>query len=408
MSAGSQPSVAETRADMSGRSAQSHADSRHLGICHIASGDRWAGAEVQLLTLLKGLQQIPDVRLCAIFLNEGRPASEARRIGIEVCVLDESELSFFRILAGAGRFLAGKDIQVLHSHRYKENLLAAFLARRYRVPVHVSTYHGAPEPFTGWRGLKQGAIQLLDRQVSLHMTDRIISVSEELRASLLRRVPANKVVMIHNGIDDAAVSSRLTATEAKQRLGIPADSPVIGTAGRLEPVKRLEIFLNAAQSIGREMPNAKFLIAGDGTEAARLRSLAASLGFRERVLFLGQRDDIYDVIRAMDIFVFCSDHEGLPMALLETLYLGVPVVARPVGGIAEVIQDGTSGVFVHSADPSELASACVALLRDALRREALTRAGIAIVARAFTSRHSAEQTAALYRSLSGNARASVR
>jgi L-malate glycosyltransferase len=387
--------VAETR------SGSAPASAAVLGVCHIASGDRWAGAEVQLTALLKGLRGSPDLRPCAIFLNEGRPAEEARQIGIDVCVFDEAQQGFFQILSGASRHLAGRNVQVLHSHRYKENLLAALLARRCHVPVHVSSQHGAPEPFKGWRGLKQGAIQTLDRQVALRATDRVISVSDELRAQLTKRLPQGKVVTIHNGIDEDRVVSRFTAGEAKQRLGIPEDCSVVGTVGRLDPIKRLDIFLNAARHIGQALPNARFVIAGDGSEAPRLRDLTASLGLGERVLFLGHRNDVYDVLRAMDIFVLCSDHEGLPMALLETLYLEVPVVARPVGGIAEVIQDGVSGVWVPSAEPADLASACISLLRDDSRRSRLARAGAAVIAKEFTARHTAEQTAALYRLLSG-------
>jgi len=370
-----------------------------LGVCHIASGDRWAGAEVQLSALLKGLRQNPDMRLCAIFLNEGRPAEEARQIGIDVCVFDEARQSFFRILSGAGSFLAKRNVRVLHSHRYKENLLAALLARRFHVPAHVSSQHGLPEPFKGWRGLKQRAIQALDRQVALRATDRVISVSDELRARLTCSLPKSKVITIHNGIDEDKVFSRFTAAEAKRRLSIPTDCAVIGTAGRLEPIKRLDILLTAAKQIGNTLPNTRFVIAGDGTEASRLRDLTVRLGLKERVLFLGHRDDIYDVVRAMDIFVFCSDHEGLPMALLETLYLGIPVVARPVGGIAEVIQDGISGVWVPSAEPVDLASACISLLREESRRNSLARAGAEVIAKKFTSRLTALQTAALYYSL---------
>jgi glycosyltransferase involved in cell wall biosynthesis len=369
-------------------------------VCHIASGDRWAGAEVQLTAMLQGLRQIPDLTVCAIFLNEGRAAEEARQIGIDVCVFDETQQSFFRILSRAGRFLAGKNVRVLHSHRYKENLLAALLARRCHVPVHVSSQHGAPEPFTGWRGLKHGAIQALDRQVALRATDRIISVSNELRLQLARSFPESKVITIHNGIAESKVFSRFTTMEAKQRLGIPADCAVIGTAGRLDPIKRLDILLAAAKQIGNTLPNTRFVIAGDGTEASRLQDQAASLGLDKDVLFLGHRDDIYDVIRAMDIFVLCSDHEGLPMALLEALHLGAPVVARPVGGIAEVIRDGVSGVWVPSAEPADLASACIALLRDDSRRNRLARAGAAVVAKEFTASHTARQMADLYRSLS--------
>jgi glycosyltransferase involved in cell wall biosynthesis len=87
------------------------------------------------------------------------------------------------------------------------------------------------------------------------------------------------------------------------------------------------------------------------------------------------------------------------MALLEALHLGVPVVARPVGGIAEVIEDGESGVCVQSASPEELAQACLLLLVDDVRRDQIARVGMAVVTKAFTVRHTAEQTAALYRSL---------
>lgn len=375
------------------------APARAIRVCHIASGDRWAGAEVQLSNLLRALERIEGVTRCAIFLNEGRPADEARKLGMEVCVLDEARFGFFDILARAGEFLAGKKIDVLHSHRYKENLLAAMLARRCHIPVHVSSQHGAAEPFKGWRGLKQAAIQALDRQVALHATDCIVSVSEELRKQLIRGIPASKVVTIHNGIDEAAVFSPFSPREAKERLGLAPDTPVVGMAGRLEPIKRLDIFLRAAAQISNEMSNAQFAIAGDGSELPRLRELAASLGIADRVLFLGHREDVYDVIRALDIFVFCSDHEGLPMALLETLYLETPVVARPVGGIAEVIEDGVSGVCVRSAEPSDLAAACAALLRDEPPRRHLAQAGRAAVIREFTARHAAEQTAALYRSL---------
>jgi len=399
LSVGSQHSVTEAGASRARTSAPVGA--AKLGVCHIASGDRWAGAEVQLTALLKGLWQSPDLKLFAIFLNEGRLADEVRKIGIDVCVFDEAEQSFFQILSGAVRFLVGKNVQVLHSHRYKENLLAAVLVRRCHVPIHVCSRHGAPEPFKGWRGLKQGAIQALDRQVALRATDCVISVSNELRAQLTSGLTTTKVVTIHNGIDEDKVFSRFTKSEAKQRLGVSPGCAIIGTAGRLDPVKRLDIFLNATKQIADALPDTRFVIAGDGAETSRLQDLAARVGLSEQIQFLGHRDDIYDVIRAMDIFVLCSEHEGLPMALLEALYLGVPVVARPVGGIVEVIQDGVSGVWLPSAEPVDLASACISLLCDESRRDSLAQAGAAVVARGFTARHTVEQTRALYRSLSG-------
>jgi L-malate glycosyltransferase len=369
-------------------------------VCHVASGDRWAGAEVQLATLLKALARRKDLGVSAIFLNEGRLAEEARQCGMDISVVPESQCSFFQILSKAARFLNGRKVQILHSHRYKENLLAALLARRCGVRFHVCSSHGAPEPFTGWQGYKQGLTQALDRLVTRYSTDSVVSVSEELRRQLTRYLPANKVVTIYNGVDARNVFSTLTVSEAKQRLGVPADCWAIGTAGRLDPVKRLDIFLAAAQQIATSKPNTRFVIAGEGKEESSLRALARALGVQDRVLFLGHRSDIYDVLRAMDIFVLCSDHEGLPMALLEALYLSVPVVARPVGGVAEVVHDGVNGIWVGSSEPSALAVACLELLSDDTRRTLLARVGAKVIAEKFTADRSADQVAHLYRSLS--------
>lgn len=397
MSAGNPPGAVEA---VSSTELNRPVSSGKMEVCHVASGDRWAGAEVQLAMLLKALQRKKDLNVTAIFLNDGRLADEARQSGIEVCVFSEAKQNFFQILSGATRFLQAKNIEILHSHRYKENLLAALLARRCRVPIHVSSRHGAPEPFVGWRRYKQAMSEGLDRWVVRYSADCVVSVSEELRRQLARYLPADKLITIYNGIDEEKVFSPFSAPEAKERLGIPAECWVIGTAGRLDPIKRLDIFLGAAQQIAAALPNSRFVIAGEGTEEDRLRNLACTVDLQDRLQFLGHRSDIYDVLRALDIFVFCSDHEGLPIALLETLYLGVPVVARPVGGIPEVIQDGVTGVLVDSADPSALARECLRVLRDEDGRKRMAQAGARLIAEKFGVEKSAGEVAQLYRSLS--------
>jgi glycosyltransferase involved in cell wall biosynthesis len=198
------------------------------------------------------------------------------------------------------------------------------------------------------------------------------------------------VITVANGIDPNLVVSPWTSAEAKRRLGLPGDCPTVGTAGRLEPVKRLDLFLRMAAQISKSEPRCRFVIAGTGGREADLRSLAGSLGIADKVLFLGYRSDVWDVMRAMDMFVFSSDHEGLPMVLLEGLALGVPVVARAVGGIREVLEDGDSGILVQSSEPSQLAQACIALLAEPQRRQDLAAAGM----RRLASEYSLERTAA--------------
>lgn len=370
-----------------------------MTVCHIASGDLWAGAEVQVATLLRSLARSGDFQLLAIFLNEGRLVEEARTCGVEVLVIPETQHSFLGLLCRATDFLRGRNVQLLHSHRYKENLLAALLASRLRIPVVVRTQHGAREPVHGWKRLRQQMVHGLDSLAARYSTDRIIAVSEDLARQLARQFGGERVVVIRNGIDTARVGSTLTPQQARQRLGLPADCRVVGTAGRLEPIKRLDVFLEAARGMIAQDAGLRFLIAGEGSQAHPLRQRTRQLGLSEHVLFTGHRADIYDVLRAMDVFVLCSDHEGLPMVLLEAMALGVPVVVRPVGGMAEVVEDGVSGLWVLSPQPDELAAGCMRLLRDPELCERLRAAAIARVHERFSADSTAREVAELYRSL---------
>jgi len=375
------------------------AGATRLKVCHIASGDRWAGAEAQIAMLLGRLSRQPALDLCAIFLNPGRLAEAVRSFGVETRIIPEIQRGLLAIAREATEFLRVRNVQILHSHRYKENLLAGLLARRCRIPFVVETLHGLPEPQTGLKSFRQRLIHQLDRWVARLAADRVISVSPEMTQNLRGQLPPHKLVTIINGIDLGSVRSKLSAAEAKARLGIPSHHRVLGVAGRLEPIKRLDIFLHAAARLSAANAPYSFVIAGEGRERVRLKQLAGKLGIGGQVLFLGQRDDIYDVLRAFDILVICSDHEGLPMVLLEALALGLVVVARDVGGVPEVIRDGENGILVSSDDPTVLASACLEVLADSSRSRRLAESGPKSVAEKFTIDRTATQVAELYRSL---------
>ncbi|HEV2382529.1 MAG TPA: glycosyltransferase [Terriglobia bacterium] len=372
------------------------ARNQRIAVCHVASGDLWAGAEAQLAALLRALAHHRDLRVFVVLLNEGRLAEEARRSGADVKVIPESAHTFFEILGEATRYVRARGILILHSHRYKENLLAALLARRCHVPFVIRTEHGAPEQFKGLKQLKQRVLRQVDRLVGSYATDRVISVSAELQPRLARYVNPRRIAVIPNGLDTDNVHSHLSPLEAKRRLNIPADCPVLGYAGRLVPIKRLDIFLAAAKEMASRTPEARFVVVGEGCDRPRLEERAQALGLEHRAFFLGHRDDIFDVLRALDVFVLCSDHEGLPMVLLEALHMGVAVVARQVGGIPEVIQDGVSGSLVRSADPRALADACVRLLEDSNLRRRLAQGGQSRVAERFLAERTAADVAELY------------
>lgn len=372
-----------------------------MGVCHIVSGDRWAGAEVQVAALLSCLARDPRFQLSAILLNPGRLAETVKGLGVPARVIPESQNNFWAIVRQASDFLRTRNVQILHSHRYKEHLVSAVVARQRGIPFMVETVHGLQEPQSGWRFFRHSLILQLDRWLARRIADRVICVSPEIAAKLRPLVPNSRLVTILNGVEADSVRTTLTREEAKVRLGIAPHHAVLGAVGRLEPVKKLDHFLRAAAEVLAVHPSCSFVLAGEGNERERLERLSRNLGMHDRAYFLGHRNDIYDVMRAMDMLVMPSEHEGLPMVLLEALSLGVAVVARDVGGIPEVIRDGETGVLVRSGDAGSLAAACLRVLKDEALRRKLAEAGARHVRENFSAERNADQVAQLYRNLTG-------
>ncbi|MGH9602049.1 MAG: glycosyltransferase [Terriglobales bacterium] len=369
-----------------------------VAVCHLVSGDLWAGAEVQVAALLRCLARRNELLLSAVVLNPGRLAEELEAAGVAVQVIPEAETGFLHIASQARAFLEGRGIRILHSHRYKENLLAAWLRRRMPGALVVRTQHGLPEPFRGLPGARHRLISEADR-LAARRAHRVIAVTEDIRTHWARVVSADRVVTIPNGIEVERVRPTMDRTQARSALGLQPQDVVFGAAGRLEPIKRFDLFLHTAQQILRKEPRARFVIAGEGSELETLHALARSFGIEQNVFFLGHRDDIYDVLQTFDVLLLTSDHEGLPMVLLEALCLGVNVVSRRVGGIPEVIADGEHGVLLDSSDPSEMAAYCLSLLADPARRARMAEAGRRRVLESFSMEITAARVAELYLSL---------
>lgn len=371
-----------------------------ISVCHIVNGGAWAGAESYVATLFRALSRCDGVSLSAILLSDGRLADELRKYCGRVEVIPERGHGWLGIVGKASRLAKTWKTDVLHSHQHKEDLLAVAIAQRAGVPHLVRTQHGRPEPFKGLRKLRRHFLLGMDHLTARYKADAIIAVSSNVGEYVATFFDREKIAVISNGIDLQDVSSSLTARDAKRALGLHPEAPVIGTACRLEPVKRLDLFLASARCIARHMPHAQFVIAGQGSQEQPLRQLAHDYGLEGQVFFLGHRDNIYDVIRAMDLLVISSDHEGLPMTLLEAMALAVPVVSRAVGGIPDALANG-SGFLVDSADPETLAGACLAALRDPSGTRQAALAATERVQKYYGAEITAAHTLQLYRSLLG-------
>jgi len=372
-------------------------DSR-IPICHVSEGSTWAGAEVHVATLLRALSTFPEIILHAIVLHEGRLARELRSFGVAVQVVNEKQKSFAQVVSECSNFVKSRNIQLLHSHNYKENLIALLLSRICKVPHLVRTEHGHPEPYSVVRNLKHWCVLSADRLAAKHTAAQIVSVSSDLGEYWKSQVDPRKVTVLRNAVDLQRVNSSFTPMEAKRRLGIPGDSFVTGIAARLECVKRHDLFIATAKHLSKEIPKSHFVIAGGGRQAEALHCLIRESGLKDRVVLSGERSDVYDILRAMDILLICSDHEGIPMVMLEAMALGVAVVARKVGGIPEVIENGVNGMLVPADSPEELARACIAVYKSPNVRADLTEAAYNEIHRQYSAESNARTIVELYQS----------
>jgi glycosyltransferase involved in cell wall biosynthesis len=370
-----------------------------ISICHLCSGSSWAGAEVQVVTLLRALLKCPEVSLHAIVLNEGRFADELRSIGVAVSVVREERKSLRQVITECAEFVNENKIQVLHTHSYKENLIAFLLSLFGKVPHLVRTEHGYPEPYSVLRNPKHWCVLFADRLAAKNSKVRIVSVSSDLGKYWKRHIDPQNVKVLRNAVDLERVSSNFSPVQAKRRLGLPANSLVIGIAARLEPIKRHDLFVATAAYLAEKIPNAHFVIAGGGRQQESLQRLIMDFGLHGRVTLIGERNDVYDVLRAMDVLLICSDHEGIPMVMLEAMALGVTVVSRKVGGIPEVIRNGVNGILVDSDNPRDLSLACLSVINKSRLRANITQVACDEVHRRGSAEKHAKSMVKLYQSI---------
>jgi glycosyltransferase involved in cell wall biosynthesis len=155
-----------------------------------------------------------------------------------------------------------------------------------------------------------------------------------------------------------------SGTDVRAELGIPPDAFVVGTVAQLRPEKALDVLIRAAAEAAPRIPGMHVVIAGHGPEEESLGALAASLGVNGAVRLLGRRDDVPDLLAAVDVAVCCSEFEGSPLSVMEYMAAGRPVVVTRVGGLPDLVHDGVHGLVVPPADPGALASALERLASD--------------------------------------------
>ena len=345
------------------------------------------GAERALARTVTGLSRDRYNPLVACLYDPGVVADQIRASGVQVIDLRAKGKWDLSVAWRLYRLLRHEHPAILHTWMFHANVLGRILGRLAGVPIIISSERTMGQE-SRWR-------YWLNRLTD-PLTDRVVCVSQQVADFAVQEVgiPQHKIVVIPNGINLREFDRLPAKQQARAALELPYDRALIGTVARLDPVKRLDVLLQAMASV----KSVGAVIIGDGPERARLEALRKQLGLVERVRFVGQQSNVPEWLAAMDLFVLSSDWEGMSNALLEAMAASLPVVATAVGGTSGVV-DGVTGLLVPPRDPDALAEAIIALLQDRERAEAMGRAGRERVERYFSVERMVQQTEALYEEL---------
>jgi glycosyltransferase involved in cell wall biosynthesis len=323
-----------------------------LRVLHVISGDLWAGAESMADTLIRGLHADPRFDLSAVLFNDGRLADRLREAGVPTQIIHESEASALKILYRLYRHCSRLRPHILHTHGQKENVIGSIVAKATGARS-LRTVHGWLEfPNLGMR-LDKRLFRRVDYLSARYLQDRVIAVSAELKRKLEKQIPSELISIIENGIDVAAVRR-----EAKTGRGL-AIAPwrrAIGIVARLVPVKRHDRFIAAAAILlDAHGDDYEFHIIGSGPLYDSLKRQLIDANLSERITLHGFRADVPSLVSSLDAIVVCSEHEGIPMNVLEAAAIGVPIVTTPLPSIRAILAQGASGTVCDDATPAAIA-----------------------------------------------------
>jgi glycosyltransferase involved in cell wall biosynthesis len=325
------------------------------------------GAETLLVNLIRRLDRARFApELCC--LKERGPLGEtlAREVPTHARLL--SHKWDVRVLTRLTRLFQRRQVDAVITVGAGDKMFWGRLAARLaEVPVVAAALHS-----TGW----PDGVGRLNRLLT-PITDVFIGVAAAHGEHLVKNegFPADKVRVIPNGVDTDRFAPLANRTSTREALGLCPADPVVGIVAALRPEKNHGLFLRAAKRVRDQLPQARFVIVGDGPERPALENLARELGLAGAVHFLGGRDDIPAVLAALDLFALTSDNEANPVSILEAMAMGKPVVATGVGSVAESVVEGQTGYLVEPGRVEPMAARWLELLDDPLKARAFGEAG---------------------------------
>ncbi len=340
----------------------------------LATGGNGGAQESYSGLLLRLDRSAYEIR--ALSLSSGSAVQRLRRLGIEVEVIVEADdKAAVRELAS---YLRREEIDLLHAHMYRAEVIGARAAVAAGTPVVMATVHSSRV---------RSATDVATLAALTPVMDRLIVPSASIAAKVRAEGRGGAAfTVVPNGVDLARFDLPLTARALRHEFGIPHGAPLLGVVARLEPEKGHRYLIEAMPAILRGAPETWMVIVGEGSLDAELRAQAAALPAPapERIVFTGRREDVAAITGEIDVAVLPSLREAQGISILEAMARRRPVVASAVGGIPEVLTDGLDGLLVPPADAAALAEASIRLACSPELRRQLGEAGRATVEARFS------------------------
>lgn len=349
-----------------------------MKILHIISGDTFAGAEVQVLLTLQALAT-RNIQCHCILFNNGLLEKRLKVNGISTYIINENRFNVFLMACKVTRIVKKIKPDLIHVHRAKEHLIGSLsqtLSLEFK-PL-IRTVHGLnykPSNNLWYKKIKWILATLTDRFLIRLLCDRVIAVSDDMVSYLRTFKSTSRIIKLYNAINpsDYSIYNSSEAIHNTRKKYSITNQFWIGSAARLATPKNQMVFIDAAHLVSKTIPNAfRFSIFGEGPLRAQLQRRIDDLHLSDTFHLHGFIQDIIPAIASFDLFILCSLHEGLPMALLEAMALGKPVICTAVGGMNEVISSYYNGILIPSNDPISLADAIKLLYHNHRLRQAIS------------------------------------
>jgi glycosyltransferase involved in cell wall biosynthesis len=331
--------------------------------------------------------------------ERGTLGEELQQEGFSVEVLSRRPGIDFRCAWRLSRLLRRERVDVLHAHQYTPFFYAmAGRMPTIRPPI-LFTEHGRLYPDYPSRK------RILFNRLMLRPRDRVTAVGDAVSQALIANegIPGRRIQVVYNGIDCERFPGHFgVRDEVRRELGLGPAEPVIIQVARLDELKDHQTAIRCFARVAREAPGARLVLAGDGPEEADIRAMVKQLGLVQSVLFLGLRKDVARLLQAADLFLLSSISEGIPLAMIEAMCAGLPVVSTLVGGTGEVVREGKTGLLAPARDDAALAQAVLRLHRDPGLRRLMGENGKQRARELFSEEQMARRYLAIYEQMNGS------